>query len=44
MELQPELYSEKDKIRIRELITKNHWITEEGNNLKGMIKNSDFKE
>ncbi|AUP77344.1 hypothetical protein [Flavivirga eckloniae] len=37
--LQPELYSEKDKTRIRELITKNHWIIEEGNNLKVMIDN-----
>jgi hypothetical protein len=35
--LTPELYSSKDKERIKELIRKNHWITEEGNNLKIMI-------
>ncbi|MAT90955.1 MAG: hypothetical protein CMC35_09705 [Flavobacteriaceae bacterium] len=37
--LNPELYSVKDKDKIKELITKNHWITEEGNNLKVMIEN-----
>tara|TARA_R110001606_G_scaffold86598_4_gene196017 strand:+ start:10727 stop:11674 length:948 start_codon:yes stop_codon:yes gene_type:complete len=42
--LKPELYSEKDKIRIRELIIKNHWITEEGNNLKVMVDNTIFSK
>ncbi|MDO5969293.1 hypothetical protein Q4Q35_05695 [Flavivirga aquimarina] len=40
--LDANLYSEKDKEKIKELITKNHWITEEGNNLKAMIEHSDF--
>lgn len=34
-----DFYTEKDKARIKELISKNHWITEEGNNLKIMIDN-----
>ncbi|WP_417237231.1 Wadjet anti-phage system protein JetD domain-containing protein [Bizionia paragorgiae] len=37
--LNPSLYTKKDKNKIIELITKNHWITEEGNNLKVMIDN-----
>ncbi|WP_405252883.1 hypothetical protein [Dokdonia sp. Asnod3-C12] len=37
--LQSELYLAKDKTIIKELIIKNHWITEEGNNLKVMINN-----
>ncbi|CAA0257964.1 hypothetical protein [Tenacibaculum maritimum] len=41
--LNPKLFSEKEMIKIKELINKNHWITEEGNNLKVMIENSDFK-
>ncbi len=42
--LEARLYSERHRVKIKELIIKNHWITEEGNNLKVMIENSDFKE
>ncbi|QMU66076.1 MAG: hypothetical protein GKR88_18545 [Flavobacteriaceae bacterium] len=38
--LNSDLYSERDKNKIKELIAKNHWITEEGNNLKVMIEGS----
>ncbi len=37
--LTPNLYNERNKELIKELIRKDHWITEEGNNLKVMIEN-----
>ncbi len=39
--LTPSLYTERDKTLIRNLITSDHWITEEGNNLKIMIETSN---
>lgn len=40
--LKKEFYSERDISLIKELIHKNHWITEEGNNLKIMIENNNI--
>jgi hypothetical protein len=37
--LNPKLYTKEETSLIIELIKKNHWITEEGNNLKVMIDN-----
>lgn len=38
------LYNEKEKRLIKKLITDNHWVTEEGNNLKTMIDSVKQKD
>jgi hypothetical protein len=38
------LYNPKEKELIKKLINDNHWITEEGNNLKIMIESTKQKD
>lgn len=42
--LNPNIYSKKERSLIIQLIKNNHWITEEGNNLKVMLENATQKD